>query len=719
MSHELIPVSGDEYRGSDLHHAAHAPSSAQRLRRFLAALRQFWWIPLITVILGAALGFITARRLVPVYVSSARMWETLKVQLPGESLYSEDMQNLMGTQIQLLQSEKIREMTLARLAANAAKKTIPLGKDGFPLPVIIRVESAPNSSILDLSAASSDPAYTQNYLQALMETFITYDRDTRNSISGMTLASITDEIAKLEEDLKNEQDDLSAYQRTNNVEIVKNEQAVAAAYLTRLQTELADLELQSKLVETAEKEEQKTGTLLTNDAVILAVMNNLEGGSAGAQADASTPDDQNKVDLLEMRRQDLIVNQKLLTNSETIQELDDQIKGAKQAQAARKSALVQNMYDRLEAYKLVTQIKINYDKDSIKEWEAKISGENAVLGQADDMQMKIAHTQSDYDRLTQLSQNIGISRSIDQESLAILEPASPSYRSAAKENQVRAMSIAGGLAVGLAFVFLLGLRDDRFTSLVEVNQTLGDSVMAMLPRMPRDMKDQALMLAPNDQRHLYAESYRSLRSALHFLTHGESRPKTILITSATPNEGKSTVSANLAKTLAMAGSKVLLVDGDLRRGHLHDLLGLKNDQGFVNLLAGECAAADVIQHNGIHNLSFISRGSSQANPGDLLLSPNLDQLLARWKADYDYVLMDSSPVFAVADSATLAPCMDGTIFLVRSHFSSARMTREALEMLAQRRARIIGVVFNMANTKSRDYKYYKYAEYYPSAKAQE
>jgi capsular exopolysaccharide synthesis family protein len=226
-------------------------------------------------------------------------------------------------------------------------------------------------------------------------------------------------------------------------------------------------------------------------------------------------------------------------------------------------------------------------------------------------------------------------------------------------------------------------------------------------------------LKPDDTRHVYAESYRSLRSALHYLATGENHPKSILITSATPNEGKSTVAANLAQTLAMSGSRVLLVDGDLRRGHLHTLLGFKNEKGLGELLSGDCEPEQVTQVNCLPNLSFISRGKSGGNPGDLLTSPRFDQLLARWIQDYDYVLIDSSPVFAAADSSALAPRVDGTIFLVRSHYSSARMTREALEVLVQRRAKIIGVVFNMADTKAHDYKYYKYTEYHSVAQDEE
>jgi capsular exopolysaccharide synthesis family protein len=716
MSNELIPAFEGDPQGVGGGEAAPPPSAANRLRRFLAALKKHWWIPLITVVLGIGLGAFFAHRLVPVFVSSARMWETLKVQLPGESLYSEDMQNLMGTQTQLLQSEKMRELALTRLQAMTNSVTIPLDNDGEPANVTVSVNVIPGSSIFALDAAGADPTYTRNYLNALMESFINYDRDMRNTISGMTLASITDEITSLEEDLKNEEDALMTYERSNNVEILQNEQSVAGTYLEKLQAELADLQLQSKLLKTAEAEHEQVAAGGTNDAIPMAVINSLESGSAAGTTSPNPGNDDN-LELMRLERAEMAKS--LSTNSEKLAELDDQIKHAEQAELALQLETSRHTADQLAAYRLVNQIKINYDNDSIKEWRGKISEADRILSEVDRQKLNIQRTQSEYDRLTQLSQNLDISRSIDQESLAILERASPSYRSTSAEKKTLGLGIFGGLVAGLTIVFLIGYRDDRFTSLSDVNYALGDAVLGMLPKVQTEADGAPLLLRPNDTRHVYAESYRSLRSALHYLATGANHPKSILITSATPNEGKSTVAANLAQTLAMSGSRVLLVDGDLRRGQLHTLLGFKNEKGLADLLSGNCEPEQAIQVNCLSNLSFIARGSYSGNPGDLLTSPRLDELLARWSRDYDYVLLDSSPVFAAADSAALAPRVDGTIFLVRSHFSSARMTREALEVLAQRRARIIGVVFNMADTKAHDYKYYKYTEYHPVAQDEE
>ncbi|HYG35799.1 MAG TPA: CpsD/CapB family tyrosine-protein kinase, partial [Clostridia bacterium] len=186
----------------------------------------------------------------------------------------------------------------------------------------------------------------------------------------------------------------------------------------------------------------------------------------------------------------------------------------------------------------------------------------------------------------------------------------------------------------------------------------------------------------------------------------------VLITSALPNEGKSTVSANLARTVAQGGARVLLIDGDLRKGTLHSVMGLQREPGLSELLLQNLDPSKVIQIDSIPNLSFIAAGMRLHNPGDLFLGHTFDQLLARWREQYDYVVIDSSPVFAADDATTLAPKVDGTLFVVRSKFTGARQVKEALELLIRRQAKVLGLVLNRADASKRSYHYYKYAEYY-------
>jgi capsular exopolysaccharide synthesis family protein len=279
------------------------------------------------------------------------------------------------------------------------------------------------------------------------------------------------------------------------------------------------------------------------------------------------------------------------------------------------------------------------------------------------------------------------------------------------------MGGAGGLALGLAFIALLTIRDEKFSSVTEVNENLGDAVIAQVPEVTGLNGKPQLQLNDVGEMHMYAESYRCLRSALLFSSVEGGRPRVLLITSALPDEGKSTVAVNLARTLALSGARVLLVDADLRRGGLHEFFGLSQEPGLSQLLLQPSEADRIAQTDSVPNLWVIPCGSRLRNPGDLFLGAGLEELLKKWRSQFDYVLIDSSPIFAADDATTLAPKVDGTLLVVRSRFSSSRQVREALDLLQQRQARVLGVVFNRADAAARSYDYYKYAKYYPTADA--
>jgi len=357
-------------------------------------------------------------------------------------------------------------------------------------------------------------------------------------------------------------------------------------------------------------------------------------------------------------------------------------------------------------------MKIASVQGSIKEWEGKVVAENSLIAEAERLKLNVNRTQSLYDRLQTLLQNVDISRNIDQETSAILEPASPGERSYKTEATVLGLALFAGLALGLGLVFLAEIRDDRLLSLVEISEKLTDNIVGQVPEIPWGRRNGPLpLLERNDERHMYAESYRNLRSALLFLPGEGERPKVILITSALPNEGKSTVAANLARTLAQGGALVLLVDADLRNGRLHERLGLARGPGLAELLKQPAELDKLLQKNSWPNLTFLSSGNSAGNPGDLFLSPELEQLLALWRQQFDYVLIDTCPVFAADDATTLAPKVDGTLLVVRRRFSRAPVVQQALDLLYQRQARILGLIFNRADASADSYYYYKYPGY--------
>ena len=668
-----------------------------RIQRFFAFLLKYWWVPVLTLALslGGAIWYFFWEP--PTYVSKSRMWETVTLRLPEGAMFSEDMQNFLGTQTELLESGQLRQLALARLSAPKTN-AIPLGKDGQPLEVQIRVRQAAKSSVFELEASAADAAYVQAYLNALMIEYIQYKKDIRKVVSGDTLASISEQVLRLERDLKSEQENLVAFQRTNNLAIVQQEATIAGGSLARLSTELSDGILQTQVLESRALGLEANGPLGGNVSV------DLNGPLLGADSEIPSTGTSERqgasrdLELLKLQRERL--SKFLRPKHPKIAQLDTQIQ-----RAEKLIELFRNQSrEQIAAAQQVLKLKMNGIQTSIKESLGKVLAANDRIADAERMKMNISRIQFHYDRVVNLLQNVDISRNIDQGTLAILDPASEAVRSYKQDVSLLAMTLVAGLLAGFGCVFLVAVRDDRFITLADVIEKLGDAVLGQVPEVRKRRRKSPLpLLEIDDDRHVYAESYRNLRSALLYQGTDGQRPRVLLVTSAVPNEGKSTVAANLARILALGGSRVLLVDGDLRKGALHELMGMNHEPGLSEMLRCPEDLEKIIQTNSLPNFFFVSSGGRLSNPGDLFLNPALSQVLAWARQHFDYVLIDSSPVFAADDTATLAPMVDGTLFVVRNRFSRPRPAREALELLFQRQAKVLGLVFNRADASERSH----------------
>jgi len=527
---------------------------------------------------------------------------------------------------------------------------------------------------------------------------------------------------RMETDLKDQQAALAAFERTNNLAILQEEGTVAGGYLAKLQTELSDLKLESQLLDATAAQREQAAAVNTN--ALPDATNRAPEFSATPTMPASSDHLSPFQELVLLKNERDKLSQNLRPKHPKIVKLDAQIERDekiiemfRQQDADFRHQDLEQTRIRLAASRQDIKTKMENIVASIKEWEGKVIEANNRIAGAEHLKASVNRTQAMYDRLASLLENVDISRNIDQETLTILEPASPSKRSYAEEIRLLAMSGIGGLGFGLGLIALIGFRDDRFNTLAEVNDKFGDVIVGQVPDMPAIQgKTRIPLLEAEDERDIYAESYRSLRSAIFFMPGEKERPKILLITSALPNEGKSTIASNLARTLAAGGSRVVLIDADLRRGHLHELLGMKREPGLTDLLQRPEDLDKILQSNCTPNLSFISCGWTVSRPGDLFVGPAVELLLAQLRQQFDFVIIDTSPVFASDDVTTLAPRADGTLFVVRGRFSPAGAVKEALELLSQRQVRVLGLVYNRANAAARSYYYYKDKAYYQPKK---
>lgn len=235
--------------------------------------------------------------------------------------------------------------------------------------------------------------------------------------------------------------------------------------------------------------------------------------------------------------------------------------------------------------------------------------------------------------------------------------------------------------------------------------------MAKKKRGSEKSQRKLLMVGP-DAPFQYVEAYKSLRTNLEFLS-ASSGCKVILITSSVPEEGKSNVAINLATTMAAGGKKVVLVDGDLRKGSLSRYLHLnRNRPGISNVVANQCTLADALVRFKNVQFTLLPVGPLPPNPSEMLATPAVEALFKGLREYYDYVIVDTPPVSVVTDAAVMCRFADGVILVVRPGVTTTQGAQLSKKNLEAVHAHILGVVLNGYDAKRAGHKdgyYYSYS----------
>jgi capsular exopolysaccharide synthesis family protein len=379
------------------------------------------------------------------------------------------------------------------------------------------------------------------------------------------------------------------------------------------------------------------------------------------------------------------------------------------------ATLRQQSLDRFKNVRDSIKGQIDNLTNVIAEWDKKALSLSERLAEYNRIKGNFDRTKALYDRLVNNLHEVDITRNVDQDLISILEKATPAEPIKPGFERVLVVGVCGGLLLGLGIIIFLDFIDDRLSSTLDTQSRLDEHILGQVPTQKQ--KGTLAPLRENDPRHAFAESLRGLRSSLLYLPFVGDRPKTILITSAVPNEGKTTIALNLAITMALAKVRVLLVDADLRRGSLHRLLERRSSPGLSDLLLEKSTVDDCIVPTSVLGLDLLPHGVEVQNPGELLVGSRLDEVLREIYGLYQYIIFDSSPVMAADDSTSLAPKLDASVFIVRFYDSSARVSKRALELLRDRQANVIGVVCNDVSQVHGEYYQYKYTEYYGSRKS--
>ena len=271
-----------------------------------------------------------------------------------------------------------------------------------------------------------------------------------------------------------------------------------------------------------------------------------------------------------------------------------------------------------------------------------------------------------------------------------------------------------GLFGGVAIAFLLEYLDTTIKSQEDVEDAVGLPFLGVIPSFTADEPE------PTSELFTYTypkssitESIRSIRTNILF-SAAEAPLKKLLVTSAGPQEGKSTTVINLGIIFAQGGKRVLIVDSDLRRPRIHKAFNVTRDRGLTNLIMNEAKPEQVIVNTKVPNLSVIPCGPIPPNPSELLGLTRMQEIIDELGHQFDIILFDSPPIVAVTDAVVLSKKVDGVVLIIKAGRTTSEMVLKAKKQLTDVTAHILGAVLNDFNIRGEGYRYYYYYHYYRS-----
>jgi polysaccharide biosynthesis transport protein len=655
-------------------------------------LQRFWWIFLITISLGLAVQSYRVLSKNPIYVSSAQMIVSGRLALPeGGAVYSEELANFFGTQMALMQSSQVHKRVISRVQA--------LRPDLKPSSVNIIVHQSPNASIFILNAYGSDPDYTQAYLDATMQEYINFKREMRVDTADRTFIAINEEVLNLQQKIKEAEDEKVEFQKKNNIVFIQEQGNTVGNYLARLNQELSDYQMQVCAI----------------DTLYLAHLQSVEdtaGGVSFEKLGVSKDyfDAKKRYNQLKAEYEDGLTY--MNSNHPKIADLRREIDYQNNILQIYKRQCEVHLLEKKQAL----QAQIKTLQGMISNQEVHALDYSRRLGEFERINSRLDRQRKVLDQLLTSIQSIHLNLNLEQESVAVLENAS----SASEMRENVANQVVGGaffgLLIGACIIGAIGALDRRIVSVEDISKRFDEPIMGMVPYQKDVNKTGIDLLRSNDNRIVLAEACRSIRSSLIYAMSSKSRftggVRVFLVTSSVPAEGKSTISANLAITLAFTAAKTIIIDSDLRRGHLHKKFKMDRSPGWSEVLQKTVSLDEAIRKTDIEHLDFMPCGEYSERPGELLMSAEADRMVEELKRRYDYVVFDTAPVLATDDTLVFAQKVDGVLFVMRSGQTRIKEAQLAFQNLFFRHIKVSGIVLNGVDAHGPGAYYYRYQDYY-------
>jgi capsular exopolysaccharide synthesis family protein len=568
------------------------------------------------------------------------------------------------------------------------------------------VESIPSTNLVKIRYVHTDPVLAQKIANTLAEVFV--NNNLERSTQGSTKAEdlLAREIASLQTKIRHDQEAQFNYAKQKNLPLVNDTAGnLEATRLATLSGQLLTAEnerknLQAQL-EAARKERDPFSVPDVNSSARVEKL-------------------RDRISALKERRDALLV---IYTPEwPEVQKLDAQLKGLEAELAKAPPEIVTSMQRKYEA----AASQENLLRRSYQQQKGTTTQQTRDQIDLLSMTQELESSRQRLNMLVQRQREFQLANG-DRSNEVSVATYSRLYNEPIGPPRFRNIFVAFLLALvaGIGLAFLLDFLDDTVKSVEDVDRYLQLPALALIPASrdrgrligiggapPGPPSDTTALAMVTDARSPIAESYRHLRTSLLLSSAGKP-PKTILVTSSQPSEGKTTTAINTAFMLAQTGAEVLIIDCDLRRPRLHAHFGAPNTKGLTNWLSGETDVDALMQtYTSQSNLKFLTSGPVPPNPAELLGSDEMRKLLGVLTERFAHVVIDSPPAISFTDASILSTMVDGVVLVVHGGRSSRAVVRRAKQQLLDVGAHIFGVVLNNVKVETQDY---YYSGYYTSS----
>ncbi|MGH9720014.1 MAG: GumC family protein [Bryobacteraceae bacterium] len=719
-----LPVLAESYRAAEAYRMTEPPrgygmepepaQSAIPLSQFLWILKRHRWRILAFVAASVVATLVVSSRIQPVYESTAtvdvdRQSPTGVIGQESMRSATNDADQFLTTQVRLIQSDSVLRPVVQKYRLQEVERDTdePPTKAAADAPVLLKrlkVDRPRNTYLVYISYRSTDPRLAADVANSIAQSYLEHTFNIRYRSAAGLSAFMEKQLEELKAKVELSSSALMQFERELNVINPEEKTSIISARLLQLNTEFTNAQADRVRKEAAHQSVQ-SGTI--------------EAAQVSTQGEALKKLSE-RVDEAQTRLAELAVHygvnhpehKKALTQFNEANRLLQQTKeniGRRVDVEYREAVNREGMLR-----KAVAEQKAEFDRLNARSFEYQ------TLKREADTDKKL------YEELVRKIKEAGINASFQNSSIRIADPARPAARPVYPRLLFNlTLALFASLLIGIAAATVHDLLDNTIRDPEQVARTLSAEVVGTVPEF-KNLRPLAAAGASSTSTELvtladssdqdaagYAEAIRTLRNSI-LLTDFDRRLRSLLITSACPGEGKSTIAMQLAIAHAGQNRKTLLIDGDLRRPSVHRKFGISAAQGLSNVVLSDVAWQDVLVKQEQHpELDILTAGPVTRRSSDLL-ERCLLQILEEASLTYDLVILDGPPLLGFAESLHMATAVDGVVVIGRAGQTSRQAVGSALGTLTRLRANVVGLVLNGVNKgMSNSYYYYgNYGKYY-------